>query len=309
MIFYKHGWMNGWITINVHGSCWTRWFHVFPNLRPRHRGPNLGTTTQVGIKNYPSGKLTWPWKILIFHGKYHQNWWMFHCYVGLQECRYIWHINEAEKHFKLECEIAFPTTAFRPRISLFKHGGNLHRFHPRAKFYVVFVLQESHEVIVRTAAVHRALWTMPGNFPIKETKNSFMDYVWNPSNTPFSTFCKSPGDCASLQLLNTLESLTFIPFLGKAESATRQQIGFRGMTWQLVIKSDDKYSKKSSNKCLGEGLTGKTSLLVTFTKKNAPEIFDSKHVSLWAPLRRLVRVRPFGNMMKRQLRSLHNFYR
>lgn len=128
--------------INVHGSCWTRWFHVFPNLRPRHRGPNLGTTTQVGIKNHPSGKLTWPWKILIFHGKYHQNWWMFHCYVGLQECRYIWHINEAEKHFKMECEISFPTTAFRPRISLFKHRGNLHHFHHRAKLYVVFVLQK-----------------------------------------------------------------------------------------------------------------------------------------------------------------------
>ena len=67
----------------------------------------------------------------------------------------------------------------------------------------------------------------------------------------------------------------------------------RGMTWQLVIKSDDTYSKKSSNKCLGEGLTGKTSLLVTFTKK-CPDIFDSKHAS-WGPLKAIVRVRPFGN--------------
>ena len=55
-------------------------------------------------------------------------------------------------------------------------------------------------------------------------KKLFHGFCLEPLQHPLKRF-HSPGDCASLQLLNTLESLTFIPFLGKAESATRQQIG------------------------------------------------------------------------------------
>jgi len=102
--------------------------------------------------------------------------------------------------------------------------------------------------------------------------------------TPLFQRFHSPGDCASLQLLNTLESLTFIPFLGN-ESATRQL----NRNGECHDSSSSRvmtiFSKKSSNTCLGEGFT--------FTKK-CPEIFDSKHVSR-GPLKVMVRVRPFGN--------------
>ena len=38
----------------------------------------------------PSGKLTWQWNITIFNRKYIFKWSIFHCYVSLPECVYIY---------------------------------------------------------------------------------------------------------------------------------------------------------------------------------------------------------------------------
>lgn len=188
MIFYKHGWMNGWITINVHGSCWTRWFHVFPNLRPRHRGPNLGTTTQVGIKNYPSG-VSW-------HGHGRSSSFMENT-IKIGGCSIamlvywsvgIFGISTKQKNTS-KWNVKSPS-----RLQLFGHESH---FSSIEGTYITSITEQNymwcscfkkswgHCSNSSSSQSIAALWTMPGNFPIKETKNNFMDYVWNPIQHPF----------------------------------------------------------------------------------------------------------------------------
>ena len=94
-------------------------------------------------------------------------------------------------------------------------------------YNVVFVFQKSHEVIVRTAAVHRALWTMPGNFPLKETKKLFHGLCrlcMEPLQHPFFNVFIAQVTVHRYNFWTLWKAWPFIPFLGN-ESATRQQIG------------------------------------------------------------------------------------
>lgn len=110
--------------------------------------------------------------------------------------------SKAEKHFKMECEISCPTTAFTFQAS---RGPTSLPSRSKRCMRSLFEQQQFTEHCERYQAT----------FLLKKSPLSWIMYGTPP--------IRSPGDCASLQLLKTLESLTFIPFLG-TESATRQQM-------------------------------------------------------------------------------------